>query len=84
MDRYAAYKVWKNKIDQAGGYDKFSKGYEILGFTISKDGITYREWAPNAKEAFLFGDFSTLPLSLSLLTNLAISLLSFCKVDGRH
>ncbi|KAF9348806.1 alpha-1,4-glucan branching enzyme [Mortierella sp. NVP85] len=56
--RYAAYKVWKNKIDQAGGYDKFSKGYEILGFTISKDGITYREWAPNAKEAFLFGDFN--------------------------
>ncbi|KAG0301257.1 alpha-1,4-glucan branching enzyme [Dissophora globulifera] len=56
--RYAAYKAWKQQIDEAGGYEKFSRGYEKLGFTISKDGITYREWAPNVKEAFLFGDFN--------------------------
>ncbi|KAF9957715.1 alpha-1,4-glucan branching enzyme [Modicella reniformis] len=56
--RYALYKVWKDRIDQAGGYEQFSRGYEILGFTTSKDGITYREWAPNATEAFLFGDFN--------------------------
>lgn len=67
--RFAAYKVWKERIDQAGGYDKFSRGYETMGFTISKDGITYREWAPNAKEAALFGDFSTFlfPFASSLV-----------------
>jgi len=53
------YKVWKDKIQNEGGYEKFSRGYERFGFTVSKTGITYREWAPNAKEAFLFGDFST-------------------------
>ncbi|KAF8948742.1 alpha-1,4-glucan branching enzyme, partial [Entomortierella lignicola] len=56
--RYAQYKLWKDKIDNAGGYEKFSRGYEKFGFIISKTGITYREWAPNAKEAFLFGDFN--------------------------
>ncbi|KAF9906538.1 alpha-1,4-glucan branching enzyme, partial [Lobosporangium transversale] len=56
--RYAAYKKWKDIIDQHGGYEKFTRGYEYLGFQISDKGITYREWAPNAKEAFLFGDFS--------------------------
>ncbi len=58
LRRYAAYKVWRDKIEQAGGYEKFSRGYEKFGFIVSKSGITYREWAPNAKEAFLFGDFS--------------------------
>ncbi|KAI8594283.1 hypothetical protein EDD21DRAFT_314646, partial [Dissophora ornata] len=56
--RYAAYKVWKDRIDAAGGYEKFSRGYERFGFTVSKMGITYREWAPSVKEAFLFGDFN--------------------------
>ncbi|KAF9109560.1 alpha-1,4-glucan branching enzyme [Mortierella sp. AM989] len=57
-NRYAAYQDWKDKIDSAGGYEKFTRGYEKFGFTISKTGITYREWAPNATEAFLFGDFN--------------------------
>ncbi|KAG0248073.1 alpha-1,4-glucan branching enzyme [Mortierella polycephala] len=56
--RYAAFKEWKAVIANAGGYEKFSRGYEKFGFTITKLGITYREWAPNAKEAFLFGDFN--------------------------
>ncbi|KAF9579991.1 alpha-1,4-glucan branching enzyme, partial [Lunasporangiospora selenospora] len=54
---YALYKHWKDIIDKAGGYEQFSRGYEKLGFRVGKDGITYREWAPNAKEAFLFGEF---------------------------
>ncbi|KAF8929225.1 alpha-1,4-glucan branching enzyme, partial [Haplosporangium gracile] len=56
--RYALYKAWREKIENEGGYEKFSRGYERLGFNVSKTGITYREWAPNAKEAFLFGDFN--------------------------
>jgi hypothetical protein len=36
------------------------QGYEKFGFNVSETGdITYREWAPNAIEAALVGDFST-------------------------
>lgn len=39
--------------------EKFSRGYEHYGFTFSENGdITYREWAPNAQQAFLIGDFN--------------------------
>ena len=35
------------------------QGSEILGLNIDKqNNITYREWAPNAKEAYLTGEFS--------------------------
>ncbi|KAF9373256.1 alpha-1,4-glucan branching enzyme, partial [Podila verticillata] len=56
--RYAAYQTWKNTIAKEGGYEKFSRGYERFGFQVEKNGITYREWAPNAVEAFLFGEFN--------------------------
>ncbi|RDW78823.1 1,4-alpha-glucan branching enzyme GLC3 [Aspergillus mulundensis] len=51
---------WIKTIDEAeGGLDKFSKGYERFGFNVSDNGdITYREWAPNAVEAALVGDFN--------------------------
>jgi 1,4-alpha-glucan branching enzyme len=29
-----------------------------MGFTRTAEGITYREWAPNATGACLFGDFN--------------------------
>lgn len=35
------------------------QGTEKFGFNVDEKGnITYREWAPNAKEAFLTGEFS--------------------------
>ena len=41
------------------GLEKFSRGYETMGFTVAKDGtITYREWAPGASSANLIGEFS--------------------------
>ncbi|KAG0029404.1 alpha-1,4-glucan branching enzyme [Podila clonocystis] len=58
IHRYSQFKSWKHKIALEGGYEKFSRGYEKFGFQISKTGITYREWAPNAISAFLFGDFN--------------------------
>ncbi|KAF9961855.1 alpha-1,4-glucan branching enzyme [Mortierella alpina] len=58
QERYAAYKAWRETIDKEGGYEKFTRGYERFGFQISDTGITYREWAPNATRAFLFGDFN--------------------------
>jgi len=46
-------------LEHEGGYDKFSKGYEKFGLNVNEKGeITYREWAPNAVEAVLIGDFS--------------------------
>lgn len=42
-----------------GGFDKFSKGYNDFGLHLQKDNsIKYKEWAPNAVEASLVGDFS--------------------------
>lgn len=36
------------------------QGYETFGLNAQPNGdILYREWAPNAKEASLVGDFST-------------------------
>lgn len=56
--RYAGFQKWKKTINEAGGYDKFTRGYENFGFHVSDKCITYREWAPNVSGAYLFGDFS--------------------------
>ena len=58
--RYKVYQKWKDSIfTHEGGYDAFSKSYERFGLNVDDKGqITYREWAPNAVEAVLIGDFS--------------------------
>ncbi|CAK7267480.1 alpha-1,4-glucan branching enzyme [Sporothrix epigloea] len=58
--RFAKSKEWIAKIDESeGGLEKFSKGAEIFGLNVDKDNnIVYREWAPNATQAFLVGDFN--------------------------
>ncbi|RKO89557.1 glycoside hydrolase superfamily [Blyttiomyces helicus] len=58
--RHKLYRDWLAKIEATeGGIDAFTRGFEKLGFTVSKDGtITYREWAPGAAEAYLIGDFN--------------------------
>ncbi|KAK5096289.1 alpha-1,4-glucan branching enzyme [Exophiala xenobiotica] len=58
--RFAKAQKWIKDIDQyEGGLEKFSRGYEKLGFTFSDNGdIMYREWAPNAEQAFLIGEFN--------------------------
>jgi 1,4-alpha-glucan branching enzyme len=60
--RYKTFAGWRDTIVQhEGGYEKFLKGYEKLGFNVRDDGtIVYREWAPSAEEAVLTGDFSAL------------------------
>ena len=64
--RWSLFKKWKDDIEKTeGGYDAFSQGYKKMGFVISPTGeITYREWAPNAKEAVLIGEFSEFPTNL--------------------
>ena len=58
--RYSHAQQWIKTInDHEGGLDKFSKGFLRYGFNVQENGdIVYREWAPNATQAFLIGDFS--------------------------
>ncbi|CAH0017559.1 unnamed protein product [Clonostachys rhizophaga] len=57
--RFSKTQEWIQTInDSEGGIDKFSKGFNHYGFTISDNTIVYREWAPNAEEAYLIGDFN--------------------------
>jgi 1,4-alpha-glucan branching enzyme len=60
VERHNTFRGWKNTIDEhEGGYDNFTQGYLKFGFNVGpKNEAVYREWAPNAKEAFLIGDFS--------------------------
>lgn len=58
--RHDLFRKWKDNIEQhEGGYDQFTKGYLKFGLIVNPDGsVTYREWAPNVKEAVIIGDFS--------------------------
>lgn len=58
--RYATYEKWLKDIQQSeGGLEKFSRGYETMGFQVANDGtISYREWAPAAETASLIGEFN--------------------------
>lgn len=62
------FELWEQIIklenslkDFAKGYSKYSvlfTSYEKYGLVISDTGITYKEWAPGAKEVYLCGDFN--------------------------
>ncbi|KAI1328043.1 alpha amylase [Xylariaceae sp. FL0255] len=58
--RYAKAQEWIKKLDDTeGGIEKFSRGTELYGLNVDKDNnIIYREWAPNAVQASLVGDFN--------------------------
>lgn len=60
IQRHNSYRRWKDIIDKhEGGYEKFTKGYLKFGFNVGPNNeVVYREWAPNAVEAVLIGDFS--------------------------
>lgn len=60
VHRHDLFRKWKDTIvEHEKGYDAFSRGYERFGLHMRGDGsVSYTEWAPNAKEAYLVGDFS--------------------------
>lgn len=62
-NRYAKYQHLKSEIEKhEGSLVEFASGYKKFGFNRTvqngKKGILYREWAPNARQMFLFGDFN--------------------------
>lgn len=60
VHRHDLFRKWKDTIDATeGGYDKFTQGYKTFGLNVNPDNsVIYREWAPNAVEAVLIGEFS--------------------------
>ena len=52
----------RNIDEHGGGLNDFSQSYQKYGFNRAtvgdKSGIRYVEWAPNATEAYLVGDFN--------------------------
>ncbi|KAL6359591.1 hypothetical protein LRP88_07012 [Fusarium phalaenopsidis] len=58
--RFSKAQEWIKSInDNEGGLEKFSRGTEKFGLNVdANNNIVYREWAPNATEAYLIGDFN--------------------------
>jgi len=58
-DRVNGHKWWKNELqEKEGGLAKFAEGYKVFGLTRDESSVTYREWLPAAKQAFLIGEFN--------------------------
>lgn len=62
-DRYARYTAALQRFDAAGGLlGAISQGHHYFGFTRGesegKSGVWYREWAPEALQLKLVGDFN--------------------------
>ncbi|KGO78212.1 Alpha-amylase, C-terminal all beta [Penicillium italicum] len=68
--RYQVVEDWTKTINETeGGLDKFSKGYETFGLHAQPNGeIKYQEWAPNAKEASLVGEFNNWDVNANPMT----------------
>lgn len=62
VHRHDLFRKWKDSLEEhEGGFAEFTQGYKKFGFIVKPDNsVVYREWAPNAKEAVLIGEFSEL------------------------
>jgi len=55
-ERYTTCK--KKLLGRGQSFDSFANGDLFYGFHLTKDGWIYREWAPEADELYLIGDFN--------------------------
>ena len=53
-----AIKKEKELLQNANSLSEFATGYLYFGLHRTVNGWTFREWAPNAEEIYLIGDFS--------------------------
>ncbi|EFX60076.1 hypothetical protein DAPPUDRAFT_72874 [Daphnia pulex] len=60
--RYGVFdKLRKEICESEGGIDKFTTAYKSFGIHINEDNsVTCKEWAPGARQLYLYGDFSML------------------------
>lgn len=55
------------KIDESEGLEIFSTSYKTYGLHINQNNdVVGKEWIPNAKSVFLFGEFSKFLCSFPL------------------
>ncbi|KAK7675899.1 alpha-1,4-glucan branching enzyme [Cerrena zonata] len=61
VHRHDLFRKWKDSLEEhEGGFAEFTQGYKKFGFIVKPDNsVVYREWAPNAKEAVLIGEFNS-------------------------
>ena len=58
--RYGLFQGILNKIEKdETSFDKFTKSYETYGIHVdSSNNVDVLEWAPGAKNVYIYGDFS--------------------------
>ena len=56
MENYA--KTKKTLLKKGESLTDFANAHEYFGFHKQKNGWIYREWAPNASQLYLTGDFN--------------------------
>ena len=58
--RYGLFQAYVNKLDKNEiSFDSFTKSYEKYGMHVdSSNNVNILEWAPAAKNVFIYGDFS--------------------------
>lgn len=60
QDRFAKFHAWLEKFNQdETSLDQFTRSFEKFGLIkLSDNTIEYREYAPNAKDVYLIGEFN--------------------------
>ena len=60
MLRYGEFDLLRKQIDEKeGGLAKFTLAFQSFGIHFNPDNsVSCKEWAPGAKQLYLYGDFS--------------------------